>query len=94
MKKNIFGLFLFFVFLFSSAEAQNLFSKHERTLTLPDGYVCYRTAGKIKIDGKLKEESWQNAGKTTSFVDISGEGFAKLFTILTLKCCGMMIISM
>lgn len=77
MKKNIFGLFLFFVFLFSSAEAQNLFSKHERTLTLPDGYVCYRTAGKIKIDGKLKEESWQNAGKTTSFVDISGEGFAK-----------------
>lgn len=55
----------------------NLFSKYERQLTLPENYVCYRKAGKIKIDGKLKEESWHKAPATGSFVDISGEGFAK-----------------
>lgn len=55
----------------------NLFSKYERVLTLPDGYVCYRTADKIKIDGKLDEASWSKAQNTVSFSDISGKGFAK-----------------
>ena len=59
------------------SQAQGLFEKHQRTLTLPDGYVCYRTAETIKIDGKLKENSWNLAQPTSSFVDISGEGFAK-----------------
>ena len=57
--------------------AQNLLAKHERTLTLPLGYVCYRTAGLLKIDGKLNEASWKSAESTAPFVDISGEGFAK-----------------
>ena len=60
-----------------AANAQSLFQKHERTLTTPAGYVCYRTAEPIKIDGKLKEKSWNMAQPTASFVDISGEGFAK-----------------
>ena len=60
-----------------STGAQNLFSKYERVLTLPEGYVCYRTAGKLKIDGKLTEADWQKTQPTQSFVDISGEGFAK-----------------
>ncbi len=60
-----------------AANAQSLFQKHERVLTLPQGYVCYRTAVPIKIDGKLKEKSWDMALPTASFVDISGEGFAK-----------------
>ena len=55
----------------------NLFAKFGRTLTLPDGYVCYRSAQKLKIDGKLDEESWKKAAPTAPFVDISGEGFAK-----------------
>ncbi len=59
------------------SQAQGLFEKHQRTLTLPGGYVCYRTAESIKIDGKLKENSWNLAQPTASFVDISGEGFAK-----------------
>ncbi len=58
-------------------QAQNLLAKYERTLTLPLGYVCYRTAEPLKIDGKLKEASWQKAESTTPFVDISGKGFAK-----------------
>ena len=57
--------------------AQNLYTKYERTLTPPEGYVCYRTNGKIKVDGKLNETDWQKAQFTSSFVDISGEGFAK-----------------
>ena len=60
-----------------SVYGQGLFEKHQRTLTLPQSYVCYRTADKIKIDGKLKENSWNLAQPTASFVDISGEGFAK-----------------
>ena len=55
----------------------NLFKKYERILTLPESYVCYRTADKLKIDGKLEENSWKQAAPTAPFVDISGEGFAK-----------------
>jgi hypothetical protein len=56
---------------------QGLYEKYERMLTLPEGYVCYRVDGKIKVDGKLNEADWQKAQSTSSFVDISGEGFAK-----------------
>ena len=55
--------------------AQSLFQKYERFLTEPRSYVCYRTDGKLKIDGKLTESAWQKAEATAPFVDISGEGF-------------------
>ncbi len=55
--------------------AQSIFQKYERFLTEPRSYVCYRTDGKLKIDGKLDEVSWQKAKPTAPFVDISGEGF-------------------
>ncbi len=38
----------------------------------PRGYVCYRTASPIRIDGKLDEKSWQDAPWTENFVDIEG----------------------
>ena len=60
-----------------TSQAQGLFEKHQRTLTLPAGYVCYRTSEPLKIDGKLKEKAWGLAQPTESFVDISGEGFPK-----------------
>lgn len=74
-KKILFSLIALFACF--SLPAQSLYSKHARTLTLPDGYVCYRTAGKLKIDGKLDEASWKAAQPTSTFADISGEGFAK-----------------
>lgn len=74
-KKFTFGIIALLV-CFPLA-AQNLFSKYAPMLTLPDGYVCYRTAGKLKIDGKLDEDSWKKAQPTSAFVDISGEGFPK-----------------
>lgn len=39
----------------------------------PKEYVCYRTVGKISIDGQLNEASWLKALTTDSFVDIEGD---------------------
>lgn len=50
--------------------AQSISLKYEKMLTNPQGYVAYRTAGNIKVDGKLDEVSWKNAPYTTSFVGI------------------------
>ena len=35
-------------------------------------YTCYRTTGKIKVDGKLNEPDWQAAPLSEAFVDIRG----------------------
>ena len=56
---------------------QAILEKYERYLTDPRTYVCYRTEGDLKIDGKLDEASWQKALPTEAFEDISGEGFAE-----------------
>ena len=39
---------------------------------LPKGYVAYRAAGPITIDGKIDEKDWQAAPWTDAFVDIEG----------------------
>jgi hypothetical protein len=39
---------------------------------LPEGYVCYRASGAIKLDGRLDEPSWKAAPWTAYFVDIEG----------------------
>lgn len=58
------------------ASAQTgLLQKYARQLTMPRHYVCYRTAEKIKVDGRLSEKAWRQAAETESFVDISGDGF-------------------
>ena len=67
--------FLIFFFFSLPVGAQSIFQKYGRFLTEPRSYVCYRTDGKLKIDGKLDEASWQKAKPTAPFVDISGEGF-------------------
>ena len=38
----------------------------------PKSYICYRTSGKIDVDGKITEKSWQNAQWTDYFEDIEG----------------------
>ena len=46
------------------------------TLTIaaqPKEYVCYRTNGKITIDGKLNEAAWRKVPATDLFVDIEGD---------------------
>ena len=62
----------------TAASAQDgLLGRYAQRLSTPRHYVCYRTAEKIKIDGKLNERSWSKAAATESFVDISGDGFPK-----------------
>lgn len=77
MIKRISLLTLLLLIAFTAMGQHNLFSQHARTLTLPDGYVCYRTAQQLKIDGILDEPSWKKTTPTAPFVDISGKGFAQ-----------------
>ncbi|TKG93781.1 carbohydrate-binding family 9-like protein [Puteibacter caeruleilacunae] len=43
----------------------------------PKGYVCYKTAGEMNIDGKIDEASWDKATWTDYFVDIEGDAKPK-----------------
>lgn len=74
------------------AGAQSLYEKYERFLTTPRTYVCYRADGKLKMDGKLNESSWQKAEATAPFVDISGEDSPLPNMRQRPKCFGMTII--
>lgn len=78
-RKNILCGLLALVGGLPMSAQNNLFAKYSHVLTQPEGYVCYRTSDKMKIDGKLNEVSWQKAQSTAIFQDISGEqfGFAK-----------------
>jgi cellulose/xylan binding protein with CBM9 domain len=39
----------------------------------PRGYVCYRAASPLKIDGALDDAAWRDAPWTDDFVDIEGD---------------------
>ncbi len=39
----------------------------------PRGYVCYRAAAPIRVDGRLDEAAWRDAPWTDDFVDIEGD---------------------
>jgi len=47
------------------------------TYVPPNGYVCYRASGPIKIDGRLDEASWRDVPWTDWFVDIEGDAKPK-----------------
>jgi len=60
------------VFTHASAQVPNSeYWKYMRTIT-PEGYVCSRATGPIKIDGRMDERSWKAAPWTNTFVDIEG----------------------
>jgi len=40
----------------------------------PPGYVCYRAAGPVQIDGDLDEDVWTKAPWSENFLDIEGGG--------------------
>src|SRR5512136_2259435 len=40
---------------------------------LPKGYLCTKTSGPLKIDGRLNEPAWNRAPWTDDFVDIEGD---------------------
>ena len=39
----------------------------------PRGYVCYRAAGPVTVDGRLDKPVWRDAPWTDDFVDIRGD---------------------
>ena len=41
--------------------------------TEPRGYVCYRAASPVAIDGRLDDAAWRDAPWTDDFVDIEGD---------------------
>jgi hypothetical protein len=43
----------------------------------PRGYVCYRAAAPLRVDGRLDEPSWQAVPWSELFVDIEGEAKPK-----------------
>ncbi len=43
----------------------------------PRGYVCYRAAAPIRVDGRLDDASWSRAPWTDDFVDIEGDARPK-----------------
>ncbi len=66
-------LFLIVVVLACSAFVATC--SEEEGITGPSefqGYVCYRCSGRMVIDGKLDEASWQMASYSDDFIDIEG----------------------
>lgn len=84
MKKFLLIIFLA-TSLFSQAQTQALSEKYAPMLTIPKGYVCYRTTDAITIDGQADELSWQKATPTDLFIDISGEHFPQPYYHTTAK---------
>ncbi len=58
-----------------AASGQPLFERYKAQLTEPRSYDCFRTEGKMRIDGRLDEAAWRRAVPTAPFVDIRGEGY-------------------
>ena len=48
-------------------------------------YDCYRTSGKIKIDGRVTEKEWGDAVPCADFRDIRGDGFAEPKYLTTMR---------
>lgn len=48
-------------------------------------YDCHRTAGKIRIDGRVREKEWAGAVPCTDFRDIRGDGYAAPKYLTTLR---------
>ena len=75
MKKTWMLLLLALTGTLQAAAQQSLMEQFKRVLTLPPGYVCYRTDQPLTIDGVADEAAWKKAEPTAPFADISGEGF-------------------
>jgi len=52
---------------------ENLLIRPAEGFRPPKGYVCYRAADSITLDGRLDEAAWKTAAWTDEFVDIEGD---------------------
>jgi hypothetical protein len=51
---------------------ENLLVRPAEGFRAPRGYVCYRAAGEMNVDGRLDEAVWKSAAWSEEFVDIEG----------------------
>ncbi|MFI5252170.1 MAG: carbohydrate-binding family 9-like protein [Bacteroidota bacterium] len=72
MRKNLLSLSIFLLLLINVQAAAQTIVISPTIDSLPKGYLCHRTTGRITIDGKLNEDSWRNVPWTDDFVDIQG----------------------
>ena len=54
-------------------KAQDMFAGYEHLFTTPRQYIAYQSDGEMRIDGKLKESSWEAAPWSDYFKDIEGD---------------------
>jgi hypothetical protein len=55
------------------AHAQDIFAGFEHLFTAPRQYIAYQISGAMRIDGKLKEASWNEVEWSDCFTDIEGD---------------------
>ena len=51
---------------------ENLLIRPAEGFRPPRGYVCYRAASAIEVDGRLDETAWKTAAWSDEFIDIEG----------------------
>lgn len=74
MKSLILIITTFIILLnFPVVQAQDIFTGYEHLFTTPRQYTAYQANGEIRIDGKLKESSWESASWSDYFKDIEGD---------------------
>ncbi|MBK8946874.1 MAG: carbohydrate-binding family 9-like protein [Ignavibacteriae bacterium] len=66
-------LAIYFLFIGSIISQNNNEYPQIKIAFNPEKYICYKTIGKITIDGKFNEKDWEKAEWTKDFVDIEGD---------------------
>lgn len=64
------AVIIFMAAVVPKVEAQNMAPAIEFN---PRSYVCHEASDELRIDGKIRETSWESAEWTERFVDIEGE---------------------
>ena len=64
-----------------------------QTYVPPKGYVCYRAATPLTIDGRLDKPGWEAVPWTDDFVDIEGDASRDRASARASRCSGTMSFS-
>lgn len=70
---NVFNAAFIVLLIGPPTQAQDMFAGYEHLFTTPRQYTAYQPDGEIRIDGKLKENSWDAAPWSEYFIDIEGD---------------------
>ncbi len=70
---NVFIATFIVLLIGAPTQAQDIFTGYEHLFTTPRQYTAYQPDGDIRIDGKLKEASWDAAPWSDYFIDIEGD---------------------